>query len=97
MSIAAVGDDGRISQSDYTSPTLFQLPPIEKGGGAVTLSQVKAVPLPHPQTAELLKSPDTGIGRIGGFAGGTFEVVALGWRDGRITWTIRVDDLQLDL
>lgn len=76
---------------------LFELPNIEKGGGALTLTQTKNIPLPHEQTATILKSPATGVGSVVGINGGTATIVGFSVRDGRITWTAQVDDLEVEL
>jgi hypothetical protein len=74
---------------------LFELPPLEKGG-AITLSAVKAVPLEHADTANLLKSPHMGHGtRITGSFAGIIAQHTAG--KGLITWTVQVDELEVEI
>lgn len=76
---------------------LFELPSIERGGGAFSLTQNKNIALPHEQTAELLKAPNTGVGKAVSLVGGTAEIQGFSYRDGRITWTIAALDVELEL
>ncbi len=74
---------------------LFELPPLE-GGGAITLSSVKAVPLEHQDTANLLKSRHMGHGaRVSGAFSG--EIVAHTVKNGTVVWTVAVDTLEVEV
>lgn len=75
---------------------LFELPPLE-GGGAITLSSVKAVPLEHQDTANLLKSKHLGKGKqVSGSFVGTIDAVGFP-RNGTVVWTVAVDELQVEV
>lgn len=75
--------------------TLFELPPLE-GGGAITLSSVKAIPLEHIDTANLLKSKSHGHGRrVSGTFSGLIDKSM--FHNGTAIWTVQVDALEVEV
>jgi len=65
--------------------------------GAVSLAHTREVPLPHEQTADLLKRDGLGIGSVVSFVGGTGEITSYRVKDGKVTWTCEVADLEIEL
>lgn len=83
---------------------MFHMEMVKPTTGAMTLAHAKDVPLPHEQTAELLKRPNCGLpmsaGKLGdevSIVGGSGYLQYMRVKDGKITWTIEVADLQIDL
>ena len=76
---------------------LFTFRMAKPSEGAVSLAHTREVPLPHEQTADLLKRDGLGIGSIVSFVGGTGEITSYKVKAGRVTWTVEVADLELDL
>lgn len=78
-------------------PQLFEVKLIKPSEGAVSLAHTREVPLPHPQTAELLKSENMGIGQSVGIIGGSGTISSVRLKNGRATWTVDVEDLEVEL
>jgi len=76
---------------------LFEFKMKRPESGAISLAHTREVPLPHEQTADLLKRDGLGIGSIGSFVGGTFEITGYRVKDGKVCWTCEVADLQVEL
>jgi hypothetical protein len=69
-------------------------PGLEEGN--ILVAGVRKLALPHQQTAELVKSFGSGVGRRGQLhVDGEFAKYS--FEKGRIVWTFRVDDSELVL
>lgn len=76
---------------------LFTFKMTKPAEGAVSLAHTREIPLAHPQTADLCKRPELGIGQVVSFVGGTGTIKSFRRQSDRITWTVEVDDLQIEL
>jgi hypothetical protein len=66
-------------------------------GGAISLAHTREVPLPHEQTADLLKRDGLGEGSVVSFVGGTGIISGYRVKDGKVSWTVEVADLEVEL
>lgn len=77
--------------------TLFHMPRINEG--AVTLTSIRNIPIPHHVTAGLTKSEDMpmGIGRKVVIVSGRGEITGFSYKDGRLVWTVSCEDVEVAL
>lgn len=82
---------------DFSQGSLFEVKMRKPESGEIALAHTRAIPLPALQTQELLKRDGLGEGDVISFTGGTGYISGYRVKDGRVTWTVDVADLEVEL